>query len=352
MQRTHVAAALLVALVVVGCDSTPGDPLDPRTDIAALLHGGPAAGQLPGLSLPGLVYSAVHKVYSEQGAAAARALVADLRRLEEQGRGARQIAERETATARLRAIRVEELRIVLRVFGELIVLRIIDAVVADAAAVERSIGEAEAAGGLLPRAREHLAQLDAWLAEAAAAAERRDAFAALDAATQAAASADAARHALAGGRRIAGVDELFEQAAAQLHDRDGPDATRAELAAFNRRRRHADEVVRAGDRDAAYDALRSLRDEQIRIVLNALGPESVPPLLDQIETRIAELDTAVAQAMASGRDVTRLDRMSAAARDLLQRAMTSMQAGDAAAALDLASHAAGLVNAARGALSF
>jgi hypothetical protein len=352
MQRAHVAVALLVALVVVGCDSTPGDPLDPRTDITALLHGGPAAGQLPGLSLPGLVYSAVHKVYSEQGAAATRVLVTDLRRLEEQGRGARQIADRETATARLRAIRDEELRIVLRVFGEAIVLRIIDAVVSDAGAVERSIAETESSGRLLPRAREHLAQLDAWLAEAAAAAERRDAFAALDAATQAAASADAARHTLAGVRRIAGIDELFEQAAARLQDRNGPEATRAELATFNRRRRDADEVVRTGDRDAAYNALRSLRDEQVRIVLIALGPESVPPLLGQIETGIAELDIALARALASGRDVTRLDRMSAAARDLLQRAMTSMQAGDAAAALDLGSHAAGLVNAARGALSF
>lgn len=351
MPRTAVAVILLLAALAAGCDSTPGDPLDPRTDIASLLHGGAGTGQLSGLSLPGLVYSAVHKVYSEQGAAAARALVADLRRLEDQGRDVRREADGGPAAARLRAIQEEELRIVLRVFGEPVVLRIIDAVVADAGAIERSVAAAETSGNAVPRARELLAVLDTRIADAVAAWDGRNAFAALDAATRAAAVADALRQALAGVRRIAGIDDLFADAATKLQAERGPDAARAELAAFNRLRRTADEVVRTADRDAAYDALKAVRNEQIRVVLAVLGPEALPPLLDRIAAGAADVDAATARANAAGRDVARVERMSAAARDLLQRATASLHAGDAAAALDLGSHAAGLVNAAHGALA-
>lgn len=351
-RRPAILVLLLLAALVAACDSTPGDPLDPRADIGSLLHGGPATGQLAGLSLPGLVYSAVHKVYSEHGASAARALVADLRRLEESGRTARHAGDREAAAARLRAIQDEELRIVLRVFGEPIVPRVIDAIVVDARQVERLVADTETSGSALRRARELLVQLDAQLSEAVAAAEQRNAFAALDAATRAAASAAAVRHVVAGANRIAGLDELFEDAASRVRAGMGADAARAELATFNGLRRAADEEVRNGDRDAAYDALKAVRNEQIRVVLTVLGHDAVRPMLDQAGAGIAQIDIAIAQATAAGRDVGRLERMSAAARDLVQRATSALETGDTAAALDLGSHAAGLVNAARHALNF
>ena len=343
---------LLLAVLSAACDSTPSDPLDPRTDIAALLNGGPSAGAVPDLSLPGLVYSAVHKVYSEQGASAARALVTDLRRMEEQGRDAMTGGDREQSADRLASIRREEIHIVLRVFGDAIVPRIIDAVVLEAVRVEAQVDDAEVSGALAPRARDLLAQVDMQLAEAGAALGRGDALAALDAATRAGASAEAARHVLAGARRIHGLEELFERAAVQVQAELGAVEARAVLADYNALQRAAENVVLNGDRSRAHDALRAVRSEQIRLVLDVLGPAAVRQLVMDVADAAEQLDRGIVAARKAGRDVARLERMSAVSRDMVQRAHAALDANDAVLALDLGGHAAGLVNAARSALAF
>jgi hypothetical protein len=348
----RLSVVLLVAVLSAACDSTPSDPLDPRTDVTALLDGSPAAGSIPGLSLPGLVYSAVHKVYSEQGASAARALVTDLRRMEEQGREALTGAGQEPSVGRLGSIRREEMRIVLQVFGDAIVPRIIDAVVLEAVRVEQQVDDAEVAGMRLPRARELLAQVDGQLAEATAALAGRDALAGLDAATRAGASAEAARHVLAGARRINGLEELFERAAVQLQTERGAVESRAALAEYNSLQRAAESVVQNGDRSRAHDALRAVRSEQIRLVLDVLGPAAVRQLVVEVAEGAGQVDQGIGAARQAGRDVARLERMSAVSREMLQRAQAALDSNDVGLALDLGSHAAGLVNAARSALTF
>jgi hypothetical protein len=348
----RLSVVLLVAVLSAACDSTPSDPLDPRTDVAALLNGSSAAASIPGLSLPGLVFSAVHKVYSEQGASAARALVTDLRRMEEQGREALAGAGREPSVDRLGSIRREEMRIVLQVFGDAIVPRIIDAVVLEAVRVEAQVDAADVSGMRLPRARELLAQVDGQLAEATAAMAARDALAALDAATRAGASAEAARHVLAGARRINGLEELFERAAVQLQTERGAVESRAALADYNALQRAAEGVVRNGDRSRAHDALRAVRNEQIRLVLDVLGPAAVRQLMVEVAEGAGQVDHGMGVARQAGRDVARLERMSAVSREMLQRAQAALDSNDVGLALDLGSHAAGLVNAARSALTF
>jgi hypothetical protein len=348
----RLSVVLLVAVLSAACDSTPSDPLDPRTDIAALLNGDPAAGTTPGLSLPGLVYSAVHKVYSEQGASAARALVTDLRRMEEQGREALTAAGREPPFDRLGSVRREEMRIVLQVFGDAIVPRIIDAVLLEAVRLVEQVDGAELSGMAVPRARELLAQVDGQLAEATAALARRDALTALDAATRAGASAEAARHVLAGARRITGLEELFERAAVQLQTERGAVESRAALADYNALQRAAESVVRNGDRSRAHDALRAVRSEQIRFVLDVLGPAAVRQLVVEVAEGAGQVDQGIGAARQAGRDVARLERMSVVSRDMLQRAQAALETDDVGLALDLGSHAAGLVNAARSALTF
>jgi hypothetical protein len=348
--RSTIAIALLFTFVVAGCDSAPSDPLDSRTDLSALLADGRAAA--PGLSLPGLVYSAVHRVYSEQGASAARALLTDLRRLEQEGRAASNGAGRGEAAAHSQALHAEEVRIVLRVYGDAIVFRVIEAVREDALRWTLRVSAEEQAGRAVSGARELLARLDAQLAAAVTAQERGDAASALDAATRAAATGEALRAALEDASRIDGLDNLFEVATQRLRSAQGAGGARSALARHAELHRAAEDAVRLGDGERAHAALKAVRDEQIRVVLAVLGPSSLERLLRDASAGLAELETMLQGARAAGRDVARLQRMAATSRDLLHRATAARQAGDAEIALDLATHAAGLVNAARAGLRF
>jgi hypothetical protein len=83
-----------------------------------------------------------------------------------------------------------------------------------------------------------------------------------------------------------------------------------------------------------------------------LGQSSLDRLLTDSREGLIELESVLQRARTAGRDVTRLQRMAATSRDLLHRATLARQAGDADVALDLASHAAGLINAARAGLRF
>jgi hypothetical protein len=348
--RSTIAIALLFILFVAGCDSAPSDPLDSRTDLSALLADGRAAA--PGLSLPGLVYSAVHRVYSEQGASAARALLADLRRLEQEVRAVSNGGNRGEAAAHGQALHAEEVRIVLRVYGDAIVSRVIEAVREDALRWALRVSAEEHAGRVVSGARELLARLDAQLAAAVTAQERGDAATALDAATRAAATGEVLRAALEDASRIDGLEDLFEKATQRLRSAQDAGGARSALARHAELYRAAEDAVRFGDGERAHAALKAVRDEQIRVVLAVLGPSSVERLLREASAGLAELKTMLQGAREAGRDVARLQRMAATSSDLLHRAVLARQAGDAEIALDLATHAAGLVNAARAGFRF
>jgi hypothetical protein len=349
--RNSIAIVLLFIVGVVGCDRVPGDPLDERTDLSALLADGRTAA--PGLSLPGLVYSAVHRVYAEQGASAARALVAELRRLEQADRSAANGAGRGETASHRDALHAEEVRIVLRVYGAAIVPRVVEAVRQDALGWTQRVAAEERAGRDMSGARELLARIETQLGVAVMAQERGDAAGALDAATRAAAVGEALATALEDARRIVDLDGLFAMAAQRLGIAQGVGAASGALARNEELSRAADAAVRAGgDAERVHAALKAVRDERIRLVLDVLGQSSLDRLLTDSREGLIELESVLQRARTAGRDVTRLQRMAATSRDLLHRATLARQAGDADVALDLASHAAGLINAARAGLRF
>jgi hypothetical protein len=309
-----------------------------------LLLGEGGAGARTQLSMPGLLHAAIHRVYTDQGADAARALVGELRRLHAQAQAATENGDREASAARIRAVHAEEVRIVLGVFGEGLAGRVVDAVVADADQLRREVVEAEADGRQLPRAHELLAHIDSLLARGGSALERGDAAGALDAAARAAASADAVRHVIADASRALTIDDLFQNALARDRQLSGS-ASPSTTARYDVLKATADAAVKAGNRDRAHDALKAARTEQIRIVIDVLGPAAADRMLAVLKERSEAARAGVTHARAVGRDVYRLERMLESVRDLTSRAQRARAAGDAATALDLGSHAATLVNA-------
>jgi hypothetical protein len=343
---------LLLLLALAACDTTPSDPLSERADLMAMAGVDMASGRQPApLSLPGLLYSSVHRVYTEQGPGAARALVGDLRRLQEEARSAQSSRDREASTARLRAVHDEELDVVLRVFGDGVVDRVITTVAADGERLRSAVAASTQAGRELPRGVALLAELDHTLAGAARAADLGEVRQALDAATRAAALADGVRLVLAEAKRIPGLEDLFDAAVVALRQRQGPDQARRELERYNELQRLAAASVGSGDRQRAHSALQAVRTEQVDVVLRVLGVDAARRMLDAFSYSILDVDRTLAAARQGGRDIGKLERMAASARDLRARASTSLAAGDAATALDLGSHAVGLLNAIRMALT-
>lgn len=342
---------LFVMLLVLGtaaCDSMPVDPEDPASALALMPGGADAAGAAAApLSLPGLLHAAVDRVYREQGAAAARALVADLRSLHRQAQEAAAAGDREAAAAHLRALREEELRIVLHVFGDAAAARVIDAVTTDAARLRERVEQLAASGHPLPRADTVLTHIDELLAVAGVASQSGDAHGALDAATRAAGLAASLRLRLSEALRLPALEQLFERAVTQLRERTSSAELRSILGRYNELRETARDAVASGRREEAHAALEAVRREQARIVLRVLGPASVENMLQRARTAADELTAALERAQDTGRDVPRLDRMMSAALDMLQRAEAAFARGDAAAALDLGSHAVGLLNTLR-----
>jgi hypothetical protein len=351
LRRSLTAAVLIVGLSFSACDGDLSEPLADRADLASFLNGSSVGTHFPSHSLSGLLFSAIRKVYTEQGAGAARAVVNDLRRLQEEVRLTQMASDREAAASRMLAVRAEELEIVLRVFGGSIVETVISAVRSDAAALQPLVEALPAGDPARARATDLLAQLGAHLAQAERAASAGAGRRALDEATRAAAFSERVGQVLAETRRVAGLQELFDAAVAKLHavstGEDGGDDVRSSLAAYNELQREAQQAVRTADRDRAHGALKAERDEQIRIVLDVLGPAAAHRLIDAAQRGLVELDASLKAARSAGRDVSRLSRMSATARDLLVRAGAALAAGDAHTALDLGSHAAGLINSLR-----
>jgi hypothetical protein len=342
--RRLLLVPLCSALFLAACDRTPSDPLDPRGDLAVVLNGDGSGAY----TLPGLLHASVHRVYNEHGPAAARALVADLRRLQQDARRAMVGGDREAVDAGLAAVQLAEIDIILRVFGEAVVDRAIAGVVLEAARMQRTVDEAAAAGRDVHRSRERLSRVRELIGQAETAHAAHRPADALHAATRAAASAEVIRNTLADAGRLPALAELFDLAISRATAEHGTAATTQFLSAHSALRLSADEAVHSRDRDRVQQALEAVRAEEIRLVLAVLGPESVQQLVESVSRGVADAGTALRD---SRRDVSRLERMVATARDMNVRARSALAHADAHLALDLASHAAGLVNAARMTLS-
>jgi hypothetical protein len=349
LRRCLALASLAAGVLLAACEGDVSEPLADRADVVALLDGRSAAGHYPAHSLPGLLQAAIRTVYTEHGAGAARALVDDLRRAREQTRLARAGGDGVVAAWGAEAARAEELEIVLRVFGDGVAQTTVLALRGEASRLADEAARAPAAAR--QRSEELLAELGRHLEAAEAAAGPTAARTALDYAVKAGALADRAHHLLADSRRIAALPELFDGAVARLRSQDGGDAARTRLAEYNALQRRAEDIVRNGDHQRAHAALKAARDEQIRVVLELAGAEPVGRLLHDAEAALDELDVALAASRSAGRDVTRLGRMAVSARDMIGRSTAALAEGDAATALDLGSHAAGLINTLRTSLA-
>lgn len=352
MLRSRTTILLLTAVVLAtACDRTPVDPTDGGIDIATMLFGAEAARHAASpLSLPSLVQAAVLEVYTGHGAVAARGLVTDLQRMQERARGGAASADREAALAHRSALRDEQLAIVLRVFGDNVAMRVVDAVRTDAATVDDRVAALDPERPAAARAHDLLARVAELMADAETAAANGAYRASLDAATQAAGHVDAVRAAILESMRVPALDELFETATMQVGRNVGHDAAQQLLGEYRRLQQAAQQAVRTGSREQAHAALAAARTEEIAVVLRVLGDDAARRLLGATTAAHTALAGDVAAARTAGRDVARIERMLSAAGDMLGRASASLGAGNAAAALDLGSHAAGLVNGARSTL--
>lgn len=329
-----------VAAMAAGCDRTPTD----AADIAAMLVAAdPALANSRALNstLPALFRESIAKVESANGRRAVDLMLQDWRALQDELKTEAPTASRAAVQAKLDAIHQEELRIVERALGKRVITRLIGDGNVGVAEARAHIIAAEAAGVDLSAARSVADQVEAKLGAARIALQNANSRAALDAATAASTTLAGLRYYLVEGRRIAGLESLLPKAMARL-EAGGDRATMEKLATL---KAQTNAALRTGDRSAAHERLAELRAEHIRLVLRELGTDATSQLVQDVTERAAEVHASLLSLKERGRDVAKLQRMAREAVDLNTRARAALKKGDAATALDLGSHAAGLLNA-------
>jgi hypothetical protein len=328
--RTRLIVLFLL-VAVAACDRTPVDPFD-DPDLAALA--GTVGRQPSDLTLSGLLYSAIRGVHAEQGMDAARDLVRDLARLQYRIDGAAEADRAELA----RAMREEQLRIVLLVHGREVIERTLSGVGEQTALLHsREAALAQAGIAAAPEASAILGEVPGMLALARAA---TDDVQALDAATHAAERSERARELISEATLLPTLDVLYDDAAARLAG--GPMQHVAREA--DMRSAVANAAIRGGSGPDVEAATRAAREARIRAVLSGLGPDAVADVIGWGQNRVRDQETRL-RMISRMRDVSRLERMNASAADMLERADLSLRRGESEAALDLAAVAVDVLNA-------
>lgn len=329
-----------MAALAAGCDRTPTD----AADIAALLVAadpGFANSRALNSTLPALFRESIAKVESANGRRAVDQMLQDWRALQDELKTEAATASREAIQAKVAAIHEEELRIVELALGKRVITRLIGDGNVGVAEARAHIIAAEAAGVDLSAARSVADQVEAKLRTARLALQNSNSRAALEAATSASTTLAGLRYYLVEGRRIAGLETLLPKAIVRL-EAAGDRATIEKLAAL---KEQASAALRTGDRSAANSRLAELRAAHIKIVLRELGPDATSQLVHDVAERAVEVQSSLLSLKERGRDVAKLQRMTREAVDLNTRARAALKKGDAATALDLGSHAAGILNA-------
>ena len=141
MNRLRNAAFLLLAVCLsAACEDSPIAPVDEADDFALTVVGPTPLGVRPApLTLPGLLHTAIHRVYTKEGAAQARILVADLTALQTVARAAAAGADADSLAALERRAHAEQLKIVLRVFGDEASARVIAELRTEEAGLHRAL---------------------------------------------------------------------------------------------------------------------------------------------------------------------------------------------------------------------
>ena len=339
--RSLLSILGLSAVLTAGCDRAPTAPeLD---DVAALLSiSNPTAAansRILNNTLPALFREAVAKVEERHGRTGVEVLLADWRDHQQKLKKEAPTASRAAVQARLAAIHNEELRIVERVLGHRAVDRVIGEAAKTLADARTQLAAIEAAGEDMSAAKSVAENAGRKLEAARATAAAGDTRQALDMAAGSATLVAGLRYYLVEARRIDGIEVLFPMAAARLGDSREAAINRIET--LNTQVRAA---IQAGNRSGANALLARARAAQIEVVLQTLGTGAATNLLRQVEMRAAELTAAIA-ATQGARHSVKVERMLHEAKDMNARARVALKNGDAATALDLASHAAGLLNA-------
>lgn len=318
------------AALAAACDRT-ATGVD---DIGALLPSSTS-------TLPALFRESIAKVDRTNGPRAVDNLLADWRSLQEELKAEAPSAARGTIQAKLAAIHNEELEIVEKVLGPRVVARLIGDNNVGLAEARAHILAAEASGADMASARSVAVEVEKKMTaarRALAAARTREA---LDAGTSAAATLAGLRYFLIEGRRIAGLESLLPRVAEKLEVSND----NATLIALETLKKQTTEALRSGDRAASQLRLAELRRQNIKVVLRVLGHDVAVRIVDDVDARAKEVQATVASLKTNGRDVTKLERMTREAIDLNIRARAALKKGDAETALDLGSHAAGILNA-------
>jgi hypothetical protein len=315
-------AVLLIALVAAGCERTP---LEPASGPDGRLDGG--------LTLESFFTSAVAVVERTEGSAAAAALMREWHAVRDEAAA----ADADAWFLRQRK-RDLEVRTLLRAYGPAAVDRAVQAVRWEVRTMGGGTGDDDAddvreplaaAGRLLDEA-EALRALapEAALSRVADAAER-----VLD-----------ARRAVAAAGRLPGLETLWSEAVLALGVNGLPERA-ASVAEHHARlvAQAADEAAR-GDRAAAHRSLQEARSVQAAVVAETLGAAELGLLIAELRARSDAVGLRLRNADRAGTDVGRLRRMHAALRGLVVRAAAALDEGDAARAIDLAGHAAGLLH--------
>ena len=336
---------LIAAAVFAACDRTPTDPA--LSDPAAALLAGTSETSVYATSptsLHSLFGVAVRRIAQTQGSTGVVRVLGNWQRLTEEARSALKAGDRQSSQARVAAIRAEEIRTVLRVLGATTAPRVTAEVGAGLGKVRIDLIALEAAGIDVSRPKQSSVQVADLLQKANRALENRDVASALDYATQASDLLDGVLHAMIALRRIPALETLFADATQTYERKRGAEALHELLARFDQTNLEARVALRAGDRVVATEKLEAARREQIRIVLSVLGPDVVGTLVQKVSLGIDSTRTRIST-VADPVIAERARKMLAEAKSLNVRARSALTAREAAQALDLASHSAGLVNA-------
>ena len=331
MPRRPVFLLLLLMAVSAACERAATGPSVIEEDRGKAARGAPN-------TLPVLFDEAIRTAQHRNGHEALNTALKAWESRQAEVQAAYAAGDPAALRARLQALRNEEVKLIVDVLGPSVVARALGESNVALADARQRITEAALQGAQTAAAQTAADEINQLLSRATAL-QSSEPERALAIATEAARLLATIDDTIIELRRLRGVESLFPEVAAQLKPDD--------LRAHARLQGEAQNALRDGERGLAREKLEAVRSEEIRLVLQASGERACVQLLGHVAASIGELRNSLNLLDADDGDALRLERMLATAHDLHQQARHAESAGDHARALDLGSHAAGLLNSMR-----
>lgn len=332
MTRAALHKLLLAAALIAACDQAP-------TGLPANLSESSAYKN----TLPALFREAVDKTNAEQGQEGVDILLAEWRASDKLLKKRAAVASRAEIQNDLDALHSAELRVVLSALGGGVITRALSDIKVSLAQSE-TLMESARMSGMAPAGANIINQVREKVRLAETAAHNGNLVAALDIATQGSTILSGLDYYLIEVRRIGGIEALYPKAVQAARSGDD-DSAATLLRATEAANDAARAALRSGDRQVALKKLEASRKSQIDLVLHTLGPSAATTLVHEANDRALALRDSLTTMRKNGDDVLRYERMLREAADLTKRARAAADANDYQSAIDLGSHAAGLLNA-------